>query len=208
MRIDPRMLSAALVAMAFCSQGSASTMDGSSASNAATSGLQITTLNPAASFGFYWIDPDGPGGNDPFETLIDPTTAGGGWTLGISCFGCGSGIPSELSLEANVSSASWESFDLSALVTDREADYRVRTFNPFFSEKFFDNQTFSDPTASIYSAFGEVTLGNADTWEIWVRETVTPDYSAAVVPLPAALPLFLGALGLIGLIERRQRKSA
>lgn len=208
MKIKLEMFSVAVVALAISSQASASTMDGSSAAKAATSGRQIVTLNPAASFGFYWIDPDGPGGNDPFETLVDPTTAGGGWTLGISCFGCGSGIPSELSLEAKVSSASWESFDLSALVTDREADYRVRTFDPVFSEEFFDNQTFADPTASIYSAFGEVTLGNADTWEIWVRETITPDYSPAVVPLPAALPLFLGALGFIGLMGRLQRKSA
>jgi len=54
--------------------------DGSSSSYA------VATCNTAKNAGLvttgtYWIDPDGPGGNSPFQVWCDQTTDGGGWQL-------------------------------------------------------------------------------------------------------------------------------
>jgi hypothetical protein len=40
----------------------------------------ILTADPGSSDGVYTIDPDGVGGNDPFDCYCDMTTDGGGWT--------------------------------------------------------------------------------------------------------------------------------
>ncbi len=57
---------------------------GSSASYPAQSAKQILLVNPAASSGVYWFDPDGAGPVAPFQAHADMTTDGGGWILAVN----------------------------------------------------------------------------------------------------------------------------
>ena len=49
-----------------------------SENNPAISAAQILALNPSATDGIYWLDPDGYGGDAPFQAYCDMTTDGGG----------------------------------------------------------------------------------------------------------------------------------
>jgi hypothetical protein len=52
---------------------------GDSSATAAVSAKSLKTARPNAPSGVYWFDPDGAGGNAPFQTYADLTTDGGGW---------------------------------------------------------------------------------------------------------------------------------
>ena len=57
--------------------------DGLSAETAGISAAQILNDGYSVGDGLYWLDPDGEGGNDPFQAYADMTRQGGGWTLGV-----------------------------------------------------------------------------------------------------------------------------
>lgn len=55
------------------------TLPGTAASTAVRSVDDLVKARPGIASGVYWFDPDGAGGNAPFQTYADTTTAGGGW---------------------------------------------------------------------------------------------------------------------------------
>jgi len=57
--------------------------DGLTAGTAGISALQILNDGHSVGDGIYWIDPDGAGGNAPFQAYADMTRQGGGWTFGL-----------------------------------------------------------------------------------------------------------------------------
>ncbi|MDA3865041.1 MAG: fibrinogen-like YCDxxxxGGGW domain-containing protein [Deltaproteobacteria bacterium] len=58
--------------------------------------LEILNSGNSMGSGFYPVDPDGPGGEQPFITWCDQETAGGGWTL-VALYGKSGGRPDNFS---------------------------------------------------------------------------------------------------------------
>ena len=56
---------------------------------AARSCSEIKAQSPGVQNGIFNIDPDGPGGRDPYLAECDMTTDGGGWTLAFASGGQG-----------------------------------------------------------------------------------------------------------------------
>lgn len=69
------------------------------------------------------------------------------------------------------------------------------------------------PNSTIFSLFGGATtnvfgIGAFRTNDEWKLKSIKVDYEVAPVPLPAALPLFVGALSLLGFLGWRRKQSA
>jgi hypothetical protein len=54
---------------------------GDSSTSPAISGEALRAARPGITSGFYWLDPDGAGGNAAFRTYVNYTLAGGDWVL-------------------------------------------------------------------------------------------------------------------------------
>ena len=69
------------------------------------------------------------------------------------------------------------------------------------------------PNSTIFNLFGNTTtnvfgIGAFRSNDEWKLKSIKVDYEVAPVPLPAALPLFMGALSLLGFLGWRRKQSA
>jgi hypothetical protein len=137
--------------------------------------------------GVYWIDPDLLGGDDPFRVFADMTTSGGGWTL------------------ANGNPQGPYIFDMSAhtnainiLSVDQNAQIRFvgSGLDAYYTGRYYQNLpgygSWTILSGNPQSLYGKSwsTL-DLNTYDIYVRETVTQSYPSPVAPEPISSILFV-----------------
>jgi len=91
-----------------------------------TSCLSILHNRLSKGDGYYYIDFDGKGGNEPVEVYCDMTTDGGGWTFIANISDSGNDIWSQLNNPEN--SGIWEDASFDNEITFTE-DYKSRAYN-------------------------------------------------------------------------------
>jgi hypothetical protein len=169
---------------------------GTDISSPGFSAKDILIQNPISADGAYWIDPDLPGGDAPFQIFADMTTMGGGWTMAHDLIG---GLPT---LDGNAGA-------INILAVDQVAQIRFAGvgFDAFYSGNYFDalpgvaewTVIFGDPSALYGTAWNSSFTGN----DVFIRESLTTPYPPAAVPIPATAWLLGSALGLIGWFRRK-----
>jgi len=169
---------------------------GTDVSSPGYSAKDILIQNPISADGAYWIDPDLPGGDAPFQIFADMSAMGGGWTMAHDLVG---GLPA---LDGNNGA-------INILAVDQVAQIRFAGagFDAFYSGNYFDalpgvaewTVIFGDPSALFGAAWNSSFTSN----DVFIRESVTTPYPPAAVPIPATAWLMGSAIGLIGWFRRK-----
>ena len=96
---------------------------GESFSNPGISCKHILETGGAIGNGIYWVDPDGPRGEPPFQAYCDMTVSGGGWMLALNSV-TGDEPPTNdiISNTGTVSLANGHTRNVKALAVDRDAE--------------------------------------------------------------------------------------
>ncbi len=160
-----------IILLTFFSTAALAIPNGSSILDAGVSAKQILNDGFSIGDGLYWIDPDGPGGNDAFEIYADMTTDAdeGGWTLGVhSAYGSGSATTDMVSNTGIVESTltTGHTRNLSLLAIDNIAQIRHVI-------KDIDGKTLLD---GYYTSGYHDTMGAEGEWTIFDGNTDVLSY--------------------------------
>ncbi len=147
---------------------------------------QILADDPLTTSGVYLIDPDGPGGDAPFEVYADMDTFGGGWTLGLNSLRNSPAIHADMTGNTGtVGLATAHTRDMTQLALHADAQIRHQivnngqvVFDGYYTGSYHgtlsaDLDAWTIAIGNLFSTFGSHQLGN--DWS--TLENDVDDYS-------------------------------
>ena len=152
--------------------------------------------------GVYWIDPDLPGGDAPFQVFADMVAFGGGWTLSNDNYH----ILPDMSAHTNA-------INILSVAQNAQIRFVGTGLDAYYTGRYYQNlpgygswTVLSGNPQSLYGiSWSSI---NLNTYDIYVRETVTQSYPAPVVPEPISSILFVtGGTLLAGRRYLKKRKA-
>ena len=194
-------------------------VDGSSQELAAYSASQLLIQAGQTAAGTYWFDED-QGLGTPFETYVDMSTDGGGWTLAVYS-GDSSSVGFDISSNVGALHPPFSGFsytrDVEYLAEDQDAEIRYQihdtdlnaVFDGYYLGRFSDidpvfTTTISGTPIAGVDASYDFHGANDYNVMVWVREQdVQPALRA--VPEPATYAAIFGMLSLVVVSIRRRR---